>query len=192
MKSKITSLVIACVMMSFAAMAASPASLSVTASSSKVFKIAYTNAEAGTVKVAIYDAANQLMFVEVLNNVASFVRPYNFSELPEGEYTIVVTDKNGKQAEKINYASNKINSFISVSEVINEENKYVLNVTNNGTEEVWVRIFDNDNAMIHEQAVEVTGSFGLIYNLNHVKSNTNSNVTFEVSTSGGKFERITF
>ena len=192
MKSKITLLVIACVLMSFAAMAASPSSLSITASSPKTFKIAYTNAEAGTVKVSIYDAANQLLFVEVLNNVASFVRPYNFSEMPEGEYTIVVNDKNGKHAEKINYASNKINSFISVSEIINEENKYVLNVTNNGTEEVWVRIFDNENAMIHEQAVEVTGSFGLIYNLNHVKTNTNSNITFEVSTSSGKFERITF
>ena len=71
-------------------------------------------------------------------------------------------------------------------------NKYILNVTNNGTEEVLVRIFDNENVMIHEQAVEVTGSFGLIYNLNHVKSNTTSNVTFEVSTSSGKFERITF
>jgi len=192
MKSKITSLVIACVMMSFATLAASPASLSVTASSSKVFKIAYTNAETGTVKVSIYDAANQLMFVEVLNNVASFVRPYNFSELPEGEYTIVVSDKNGKQAEKINYTSNKINSVISVSEIINEANKYILNVTNNGTEEVWVRIFDNENTMIHEQALEVTGNFGLIYNLKHLKSNTNSNVTFEVSTSSGKFERITF
>ena len=192
MKSKFNSLVIACVMMSFASVAKSPASLSVTASSANVFKINYKANETGTVKISIYDSNNELVFVEVLNNVTSFVRPYNFNELPEGEYTIVVADKNGKQAEKVNYASNKINSFISVSEVADAENKYALSVTNNGTEEVFVRIFDNDYNMIHEQSVQVTGSFGLIYNLNNLKSAAASTVTFEVSTSSGKFEKITF
>ena len=193
MKSKINALVvIACVMMSFAAVAAAPASLSVTASSSNVFNITYKTAEVSHVKISIYNNSNTLVFSEVLNNVASFVRPYNFSELTEGEYTIVVSNKNGTQAEKINFASNKINSIISVSEVANTENKYVLTVTNNGTEEVFVRIFDHESAMIHEQSVSVTGSFGLIYNLSKVKSASTSSVTFEVSTASGKFEKITF
>ena len=192
MKSKINALVIACVMMSFAAVAASPVTMSVTTSSASVFKINYKTAEVGTVKISIYDNNNQLVFVEVLNNVASFVRPYNFTEMSEGEYTIVVATKNGKQAEKVNYSVSKVESVISVSEVANAENKYMLNVTNNGTEEVYVRIFNNENILVHEQSVQVTGSFGLIYNLNKLKSTTESNVTFEVSTSSGKFEKITF
>ena len=192
MKSKINALVIACVMMSFAAVAASPVTMSVTTSSASVFKINYKTAEVGTVKISIYDNNNQLVFVEVLNNVASFVRPYNFTEMSEGEYTIVVATKNGKQAEKVNYSVSKVESVISVSEVANAENKYMLNVTNNGTEEVYVRIFNNENILVHEQSVQATGSFGLIYNLNKLKSTTESNVTFEVSTSSGKFEKITF
>jgi hypothetical protein len=190
MKSKINALVVAFIMMSVVAGAAAPASLSVTASASNVFNITYKTADVSNVKISIYNNANTLVFSEVLNNVASFVRPYNFSELTEGEYTIVVSNKNGTQAEKVNFSSNKINSIISVSEVANAENKYALTVTNNGTEEVFVRIFDNESAMIHEQSVNVTGSFGLIYNLSKVKSS--SAVTFEVSTASGKFERITF
>ena len=192
MKSKFNSLFIAFVMMSFAAVAASPALLSVTASTAaSVFNINYKMVEKGTVNISIYDKSNELVFTEVLIDVKSFVRPYNFSELPEGEYTIVVADKNGKQAEKVNYTLSNIFSAISVSEVANEENKYILNVTNNGTENVEVKIYDNLQTLLHVQTVNVTGSFGLIYNLNKVKS-TSSSVTFEVTTNSGKIERITF
>ena len=82
-------------------------------------------------------------------------------------------------------------STISVSEVANEENKYILNVTNNGTENVEVKIYDNLQTLLHVQTVNVTGSFGLIYNLNQVKA-VSSTVTFEVITGSGKIERITF
>jgi len=192
MKSRISALVVAGVMMSFAAVAINPESLSITATSATVFNINYKTAEVGTVKISIYDSTNELVFEEVLSNVASFVRPYNFTELSQGEYTIVVANKNGKQAEKVNYTARKIQSIITVSEVANAENKYALNVTNNGTEEVYVRIFDMESNLIHEQFLKVTGSFGLIYNLNKVKSAAESMVTFEVSTSSGKFEKITF
>lgn len=179
-------------MMSFAAVAASPASLSVTTSTANVFNITYKTAETGSVKISIYNTSNELVFSEVLTGVASFVRPYNFSELSEGEYTIVVANKNGKQTEKVNYSANKITSFISISEVANAENKYMLNVKNNGTEEVFVKIYNNEDTLVHEQSLQVTGSFGLIYNLNKVKSASVTSVTFEVSTSSGKSEKITF
>ncbi len=192
MKSKFNALVIACLMMSFAAVAASPVSMSVTAASANVFNINYKTAEAGTVKISIYDTNNQLVFAEVLTNVSSFVRPYNFTDMSQGEYTITVSGKNGNQTEKVNYTANKIESFISVSEVANAENKFMLNVTNNGSEAVFVRIIDNNNTLLHEQSVQVTGSFGLIYNLSKVKSATEPSVTFEVSTESGKFEKITF
>jgi uncharacterized protein YaiI (UPF0178 family) len=126
-----------------------------------------------------------------MNNVASFVRPYNFSELPEGEYTIVLEDKNGKQVEKVNYAMNKVVSFVKVTQVANVDNKYMLNVSNNGSEVVTVKIFSG-NALLHKQDVQVTGSFGQVYNLNQVKATTDAKITFEISTSSGKYETITF
>jgi hypothetical protein len=192
MKSTFNAFVISC-MMSFTAVAGSPAIVTVTpAANGMVFNINYKTTEAGTVKVSIYNNANQLVFAETINNVASFIRPYNFSQMSEGEYTIVVVDKNSNQVEKVNYSLNKLTSFISVSQVANAENKYALNVSNNGTEVVYVKIYDNNETLIHEQSVEVTGSFGLIYNLSQVKSTTGSAVTFEISTSNGKTQTIKF
>jgi hypothetical protein len=192
MKLKINALVIAC-MMSLSAIATSPSSMTVTTTSNgSVFNINYKTTEAENVKVSIINSLNQTVFSETINNVVSFVRPYNFSQLAEGEYTIVVADKRGKQAEKVSYSLNKIASFISVSEMAHSENKYALNVNNNGSEVVYVKIYDGNEELIHEQNVEVTGSFGLIYNLSQVKSTVGSSVTFEISTSSGKMQTIKF
>ncbi len=190
MNSKSISLFFLCAILSFASFADSATALSVipTANAS-VYNVHYKAKETGNIKVSVFNNKNQLLFSEVLNNVGSFSRPYNFSELPEGEYTIVLEDKNGKQVEKVNYFMSKVKSVISVTEVANAEDKYKLNVTNNGTEAVTVKIYDNTNTLIHEQNVEVTGHFGLIYNLSQVKSA--STVTFEVITSTG-IERVTF
>jgi hypothetical protein len=194
MNSKFNALVIACIMMSATAFADSPvASLSVVpASTASVYNVCYKTAEAGKVKVSIYNSSNQLIFAEVLNNVASFMRPYNFSQLAQGEYTIVLEDKNGKQVEKVNYAMNKINSFIKVIEVAHDENKYVLNVANNGTESVYVKIYNDANILLHAQTLEVTGNFALLYNLSKVKLTSDTAITFEISTSSGAVKTMTF
>ena len=70
-----------------------------------VFNIHYRTAEKGRVKISIIDCKNKTVFSEVLLNTSSFVRPFNFSQLHEGVYTIVLEDKNGKQSEKINYTT---------------------------------------------------------------------------------------
>jgi len=146
--------------------------------------------EAGNVKVSIYNSSNVLVFTETINGVTSFKRPYNFSNLSQGEYTIVLEDKNGKQLQNVSYRMNTVNSFIHVSEVANAENKYILNVTNDGTESVYVKILNSDNEVLHEQHLKVTGTFGLVYNLSQVKSS--SEVTFEITTSNGNVQRMTF
>ena len=189
MNSKITSLVIACVI-SVTAFAKAPLLSVAPSATASVYDVYYKGTEAGNVKVSIYNNSNELVFSETINGVTSFKRPYNFSNLAQGEYTIVLEDKNGKQVENVSYHMNTVNSFIHVSEVANTENKYMLNVTNDGTESIHVKIFSNENELLHEQQLKVTGTFGLIYNLSQVKSS--SEVTFEITTSNGKTQRMTF
>ena len=191
MNSKLSALVLAFIVSAASAFADAPTSLTVVSSTSQVYKVYYKTNEAGKVKVSIINSNNQLVFSEVMSNVASFVRPYNFSELPEGEYTIVLEDKNGKQVEKVNYTMNKIVSFVKVTEVANADNKFMLNIANNGSEVVTVKIFSG-NAIVHTQDVQVTGTFGLVYNLSQFKATTDAKITFEVSTSSGKYQSITF
>lgn len=187
--TKITSLVIACVL-SVAAFAKTPLLSVAPSTTASVYDVYYKGTEAGNVKVSIYNNSNVLVFSETLNNVTSFKRPYNFSNLAQGEYTIVLEDKNGKQVENVRYRMNTVNSFIHVAAIANAENKYMLNVTNDGTESVYVKIFNNENDLLHEQALQVTGTFGLVYNLSKVKSS--SEITFEITTSNGKVQRMTF
>jgi hypothetical protein len=193
MKSQFVALVFASFFLTATAFADSPASLSVTtASDAKVYTVVYKSSEAGKVKVSIYTKSNQLVFTEVLTNVMSFKRPYNFSQLEEGEYTIVLEDKNGKQVETVNHVINRINSTISVKKLADTENKYVLNVITTGTEGVLVKIYDNANDLVHVQNVEVSGYFGLVYDLSKIKTTPASTVTFEISTASGKVETAVF
>lgn len=170
--------------------AESPATMSVLHhAASGIYKVCYKSTETGRVKLAIYDRNNKLVFSEVMNNVASFIRPYNFTQLAEGEYTIVLEDKTGKQVEKVNYRLNKVESIIRVSKLAGSDNKFVLNVASTGSESIRVKIYDGADKLLHEQTEIVNGSFGLIYNLTPVKV---SSVRFEISTGSGKIETITY
>jgi len=189
MKSKITVFAFA-FLMSAAAFADSLSSLAVVpATSQGIYKVYYKTAEASRVRVSIYGERNELVFTEVLNNVTAFVRPYNFSELAEGQYTIVIEDKNGQQVEKVNYV-NHINSVIRVTEVANTTDKYCLNVVNDGAENVSVKIYDA-NQLLHEEVINVKGQFGVIYNLSKI-ARTPGNITFEVVTSSGTVKSVNF
>ena len=189
---RISVLLISFVLFTGAANATSTSLFVKSSSKSEVFTIHYKTTEKSTVRLSILNDKNQLVFTETFFNSASFVRPYNFSELAEGEYTIVLADKNGKQAEKVNHLASTITSHISVAEIVNQENKYRLDVTNSGTDVVSVRIYAQDGTPLHEQLVTVTGSFSTIYNLSQVKSAVNSAITFEVTTSNGQIRTIQF
>ena len=189
MKSTLNAIIISLVLIS-RAFAASPTSLTVkSAEKINVYNIHYRTTEKGTVKLSIIDSKNNAVYSEVLFNTSSFVRPFNFSQLNEGEYTIVLEDKNGKQSEKISYTVNQVTSFVSVSPVANQDGKYRLNVYNNGSENVDVRIYAHDGKLVHDQILNVNGNYALIYNLKQV---TSPAFTFEVTTSNGNVKTVKF
>lgn len=168
---------------------ASFASVSVV-SEENVFTIQYNNTEKNNVRVSILNNKNQEIFSESFYHVTSFKRPYNFSQLAEGEYTIVIEDKNGKQTEKISYHLNKVVSYVHVARIPKKDNKFWLNVANNGMEVLSVRIFDQDGNEIHSQSLEVNGTMSTVYNLNAIKNI--KSVSFEVIDGSGKMHKATF
>jgi hypothetical protein len=180
-------LVLAFVIIGLTAFAETPSpSFTITSAETGVFTVFYQRPEAGKVKLSIYDKQNVLVFKEILSTTGSFKRPYNFSELAKGEYTIVLEDKNGRQEEKVNYQSHSPLSFIKVSKAADQKDKYVLNVVTTGSEVVSVKIFDSLKGMIHEKEITVDGSLGLLYNLSQVKSSDSAVVIFEVTTANGQ------
>ena len=164
--------------------------ITVRANKEGVFAIQYKNTEKGNVKVYILNSKNQEIFSESFQNVSSFTRPYNFTQLAEGEYTIIIEDKNGKQTEKINFTRNKLVSYVHVSRVPNKENKFWLNVANNGTETLNVNIYSENGTRLHEQSIEVTGTLSMVYDLTKVKNA--KAIVFEVVDGNNQIHTTTF
>jgi hypothetical protein len=190
MKAKLVVFLLALVLC-FAANASAPASLTITPDTQGgVFNVLYKTAMSGKVKISILDNHNEVVFTEVLNNVASFKRPYNFNELTAGEYTIVVENKNGRYEEKVNHLQNPVKTFLKVGKI--SDTRYTVNVTSTGTEDVTLRIYDNVSGLVHEQSFIIDGGYGLIYNLSKVKSSPESIVIFEISTASGDFQTQMF
>lgn len=159
-------------------------------SNSNVFKVQYQNGHKGKVEVSILDNKNEVLFTEEIKTSGSFVRPYNFSNLAYGEYTIVVKDEMGQYNEKVSYSANKVVSYTYLAALPNQENKYWLNVRNNGQENVNVRILSQDGIVLYEQSVIVNGGFNTVFNLSKVKGN--SPVTFEVTDGNNQVHTATF
>src|SRR6218665_827033 len=52
------------------------------------FKLFYKSPQQSNVTVTIYDEANRIVFSESFRESNGFIRPYNFGNLNQGEYTI--------------------------------------------------------------------------------------------------------
>ena len=67
------------------------------------FKLFYKGNKVCDVTVKIYDQKGVEVFSETLKNLDNFMRPYNLNTLTEGEYTVELSNSEGKSTEKVTY-----------------------------------------------------------------------------------------
>lgn len=187
MKSILKSVILVCAMAATSFAAA--ASFTVKGTKSNIFKVQYMSEQKGTVAVSILNNKNEVVFEEQIISNGSFIRPYNFSNLTEGEYTIVIKDANGEQRQVVNYITEKIISYTYMAQIPGQESKYWLNVQNNGEEKLNVRIYSQKGDLLFEQAVVVSGQHSSVFNLSQVNQTP---VTFEVTNGTGKVFTTSF
>jgi len=144
------------------------------------YKLIYKAEKAGGVRVSILDSKNNLVFQESIKTEDGFIRPYNFSNLEKGEYTIQIEDGSGKRVEKIHNYAEKIEKFFYVRK-LPSENKVVLSVAGEGSERFNIKVFDGSNALIYDEDKSISGNFAQVYNLNSLKGD----ITFEVTGQNG-------
>jgi len=82
-----------------------------------VYRLVYLSKAQGWVKVSIYDATGNLLLTDHIQNQNGFARPYNFRELPVGEYTIEVADGSEKITQHV------FHGVSSVSQVAAEQRR---------------------------------------------------------------------
>jgi hypothetical protein len=162
----------------------STSSVAVThAAGSSLVKLYYKAEKSGTVQVSILNERNEIVFNETLKKIEYFVRPYNFTQLPEGEYTLIVNDESGKSVEKVSYKNEKVEKLIHVVKLI-EEDKYMLTVSSAKPQDVFIYIFDENGILVHNEIQSISKDFAQVYNLKDVKS-----FTIEVWDKDGALQR---
>ena len=146
-----------------------------------VFKIFYKCNDSDEIRVTIYNNSNKTVFKETIRNVDGFMRPYNFENLAEGDYTLVVTDDFCDHTELLHHYAEKSKSLIGVIQLSETPEKFVLTIGKKlSPESVGVRIFNDKNEIVYEQLEYVDGDFAKLYNLKEGDS-----YRFEITDSNG-------
>jgi hypothetical protein len=145
------------------------------------FNVFYKNDKVSDVKVSIRDAKNKVVYTEVLKKVDGFLRPYNFSALSEGNYTIEVINESGSEVETVSYRNGKVERLMKIARIAGESQKFLLAVPNKGDDVLTVRIFDVNNNLLYEANEEIHGDFAKVYNLEKLKQN----VVLEITDKSG-------
>jgi hypothetical protein len=149
-----------------------------------VYRLMYQSAIQGLVKVSIYDASGALMLTERIQNQTGFIRPYNFSALPVGEYTIEVSDGSEKTTRQIFHGISSLNESndnqVKVSvQSLGDNQKYALSVLGE-CRSVEVKIYDAYNNLVFTELVAEPGNFRKVYDFSKIKL---QNFTFVVENA---------
>lgn len=152
-----------------------------------IVKLFYRGEQAGTVKITIYSENGHIVFRERMENTENFMRPYNFTSLPEGNYTIELADEKGKRVEHVNHSTPQIKRVAHLSRLHNEDNTYLLAVPNQGEDALTVKIYDEHNKILYQETESISGNFAKLYTLTHSQGQH----TFEIKDKSGKGNRLT-
>jgi hypothetical protein len=149
-------------------------------------KLFYRGEHSGKVKVTIYDESGTVVFTETMRNTEHFMRPYNFEPLPTGDYTIELTDAQGKRSQKVHHQPADNKRIAHLTRLSDHENRYMLAIPNDGSDEIRVRIYDEDNTLLYEEEEAINGNFAKVYSLNGVGGEH----VFDITDKSGKGNRL--
>ncbi|MDJ1472617.1 hypothetical protein QNI19_33810 [Cytophagaceae bacterium DM2B3-1] len=153
-----------------------------------VYNLVYASAKTGLVTVSIKNQDGQVVLQEqIFNDKKGFIRPYNFSTMPEGSYTLEVKDAAGKSELSLAYSNVAVNAVRKAEIKALESNKYQLRLVGNTADAVEVSIYDQFGSTIHSESLSQKGSFTRIYDLSKLK---NAKGAIEVRANGKVVNRV--
>jgi hypothetical protein len=139
-------------------------------------KLLYRGEQSNDVKVIIFNAENKIVLSEKFKNVDGFLRPYNFADLPNGNYRFELIDANGSQIESIDYREGSEARIAKLMPVSGNDKKLLLSVPNKKIDVLTITILDEANNVLYSENEKITGDFAKVYNLESVKGKIRFNV----------------
>ncbi|MBL7858798.1 MAG: hypothetical protein JNM57_14005 [Cyclobacteriaceae bacterium] len=150
--------------------------------SGTIVKLFYKSEKPAKVRVTIYDRHNTIVLTENIKKLDGFMRPYNFSSLPEGDYTIEVADENGKQIEKIDYhhaSFKKLGHLVKIQDT----EKYMLMLANRGEDVVDIKVLDGKRNLAYQGTEKISNDFSKVFDLTNLKGDFSLEITDKSGTT---------
>jgi hypothetical protein len=146
-------------------------------------KVLYKASELSDVKIFILNEHDQIVFTEKIKNTDGFSRPYNLSNLPQGNYKIKLLDNGGTHVEHISHIIKPVkrSRVTYVARVKGSADSFILSVPNKGNDDISITIYNADDAILYSGKETITGDFAKIYKL----KNYNGKIKFVVTDSKG-------
>jgi len=151
------------------------------------FRLIYKSNKISNVEVAIYNDHNQLQFSEVIRKVDGFVRPYDFSQLANGNYRIVVKNQSEDLTESVKLTTKASALMAQVVKVKGAENKFLLMVSDKNSSFVTVQVMGNINVTMYEKRESINGELAKLFSFEGI----NTVHTFLVTDEEGHTLQIT-
>jgi len=167
--------------------AASASGAAVIRNGESTFRVIYKSEQENDVKISILNDKNQLVYSEQVNNTDGFSRPYNFTSLSEGDYTIAIEDGSKKTLEKISYRTPRASKLLNVLKT-GLDGKYMITAGGKGSETISVSIYDANHTLIHRSLEKTDGDFAKLYNVKSVKGH----LTFEIAGENGELKTVSY
>lgn len=158
--------------------------VSVVAKGDNVYRLIYKGDSECNVRVAIYNSRHQLVYIERLRLDQGFIRPYNFTGLEYGQYTIEVKDALGTKVEQVNHQPTP-KSLVNIIQ-LKENRKYIFTAKAEAKEYITLNIYDGINRLVYNESQWIQGDYGKVFNL----SKLGGDCTFEILHENGEIERI--
>jgi len=138
------------------------------------FSLVYKSANAEKVNIRLMDENNRVVFSETIKKYDAFARPYNLSNLPEGEYTLEVIDANGKTTKRIQNFSSSFTSHVKVPTYVKFDsvalNKYKLMIVSQTAKSARIKVYGKNGYEIYDANQKLNGNFAMLYDLSQVKA----------------------
>ena len=154
----------------------------------KTFHVFYKAAKSSDVKIFIRNERNDLVFTETIRKTDGFIRPYNFTQLEDGEYTVEVVDCTHRQVQKITHGPKPSDRLAHVVRVSPNENKFLLTLPNKVHNIISVKIYGDKHQLVYEELLEITDDFAKLYNLNQI----NDEFSFEITDGEGNVKVLSY
>lgn len=154
---------------------------------SEVFKVIYKGATSGKVKLSIFDREGKTVLSENIQGREGFICPLNFRGLPSGSYTIEIVDDQGSFQQNILYVPASDLKSIHATR-IDGGNRMLLAIANAQNEEIAIRIYDEEQRLIHAETKTLDGDFAQVYNV----MADGQKFVFEVSDEAGNRKSFSF